>query len=158
MSIATSQRPNYEAVPDIQHLNTFLVEAKSLSVDAIFLLDLISHECGAENWMKVKAMLEQIQTAFEPGTLWFQAYSASLIAADASNLDSMVTHTCLDLWEGTREPNRNMLSTNPTFDAARALVLRNVVGQYGFTQSHYDFLTRPWSRIVGRVHPDDSSQ
>ena len=39
--------------------------------------------------------------------------------------------------------------------AARALVIRHVIGQHGFTQEHYDLLTGPWRKVVGPVHPDD---
>lgn len=40
-------------------------------------------------------------------------------------------------------------------DAARALALRDLIGQHGFTQGHYDLLTRPWATVIGPVHPDD---
>jgi hypothetical protein len=39
--------------------------------------------------------------------------------------------------------------------AAWALVVRDLIGQYGFTQDHYDLLTRPWASVIGPVHPDD---
>ena len=45
------------------------------------------------------------------------------------------------------------------WDAARgvagALVVRDVIGTHGFTQDHYDTLTRPWRTAIGPVHPDD---
>lgn len=40
-------------------------------------------------------------------------------------------------------------------DAAWALVARDLIRQSGFTQSHYDTLTRPWATVIGPVHPDD---
>lgn len=40
-------------------------------------------------------------------------------------------------------------------DAARALVVRDLIGQHGFTQEHYDLLTRPWRTAIGPIHPDD---
>ena len=40
-------------------------------------------------------------------------------------------------------------------DAAWALVVRDLVGQYGLTQEHYDVLTKPWASVIGKVHPDD---
>ena len=42
--------------------------------------------------------------------------------------------------------------------AAWALVVRDLVGQYGqygLTQEHYDVLTKPWASVIGKVHPDD---
>jgi len=40
--------------------------------------------------------------------------------------------------------------------AAVALVVRDLIGQYGFTQEHYDLLTGPWRSVIGPVHPDDA--
>ena len=39
--------------------------------------------------------------------------------------------------------------------AARALVVRDLIGSSGFTQAHYDTLTGPWRTVIGKVHPDD---
>ena len=41
------------------------------------------------------------------------------------------------------------------WDAARALVVRDLIGQHGFTQAHYDTFTRTWASVIGKVHPDD---
>jgi hypothetical protein len=40
--------------------------------------------------------------------------------------------------------------------AARALAVRDLIGQHGFTQEHYDTLTRPWRTVIGPLHPDDA--
>jgi hypothetical protein len=40
--------------------------------------------------------------------------------------------------------------------AARAAATRDLIDQYGFTQEHYDLLTRPWRTVVGPLHPDDA--
>jgi len=40
--------------------------------------------------------------------------------------------------------------------AAAALVVRDLIGQHGFTQAHYDTLTGPWRTVIGPVHPDDA--
>jgi len=42
--------------------------------------------------------------------------------------------------------------------AAKALAVRNLIGQHGFTQAHYDLLTGPWRQVIGPVHPDDEVQ
>lgn len=40
-------------------------------------------------------------------------------------------------------------------DAAWALTCRDLIGQHGFTQEHYDLLTGPWRKTIGPVHPED---
>ncbi len=42
------------------------------------------------------------------------------------------------------------------WDAAWGAVTRDLIGQHGYTQEHYDTLTRPWREAVGRLHPDDA--
>lgn len=39
--------------------------------------------------------------------------------------------------------------------AAWALVTRDLIGQHGYTQAHYDTLVAPWASVIGAVHPDD---
>ena len=39
--------------------------------------------------------------------------------------------------------------------AAAGLLVRDLIGQHGFTQQHYDTLTRPWRTAIGPIHPDD---
>ena len=43
-----------------------------------------------------------------------------------------------------------------TWDATWALIVRDLIGQHGFTQAHYDLLTGPWRQVIGPVHPDDA--
>ena len=40
-------------------------------------------------------------------------------------------------------------------DAALAVAVRSLIGQYDFSQHDYDTLTRPWSTVIGLVHPSD---
>lgn len=40
--------------------------------------------------------------------------------------------------------------------AAVALAVRDLIGQNGFTQQHYDLLTQQWRNVIGPVHPDDA--
>jgi len=40
-------------------------------------------------------------------------------------------------------------------EAYLALTVRDLIGQDGFTQAHYDLLVRPWATAIGPVHPDD---
>lgn len=46
-------------------------------------------------------------------------------------------------------------ATYAATNASAALVVRDVIGQHGFTQQHYDTLTRPWRTFVGKLHPED---
>jgi hypothetical protein len=39
--------------------------------------------------------------------------------------------------------------------AAWALVVRDLIGQHGFTAEHYQLLTAPWAAVMGKVHPND---
>lgn len=41
-------------------------------------------------------------------------------------------------------------------DAMLALISRHLIAPKGFTQAHYDLLTGPWRKTVGKVHPDDA--
>ena len=43
------------------------------------------------------------------------------------------------------------------WDAARALVVRDLIGQHGFTQAHYDTFPLPSRTVIGPIHPDDRS-
>lgn len=48
---------------------------------------------------------------------------------------------------------------NATWAAARAaagLLVRDLIGQHGFTQEHYDLLTGAWRTAIGPIHPDDA--
>jgi hypothetical protein len=40
--------------------------------------------------------------------------------------------------------------------AAAVLAVRDLIGQHGFTQEHYDTLTMPWRTVIGPVHPGDA--
>jgi hypothetical protein len=42
--------------------------------------------------------------------------------------------------------------------AARGLVVRDLIGQHGFEQHHYDTLTWPWATVIGPVHPGDQQR
>ena len=41
------------------------------------------------------------------------------------------------------------------WDTACALVVRDLIGQRGFTQEQYDLLTGAWRTVIGPIHPDD---
>ena len=39
--------------------------------------------------------------------------------------------------------------------AASALSVRDLIGQHGLTQAHYDLLSGPWRQVMGPLHADD---
>lgn len=43
------------------------------------------------------------------------------------------------------------------WDAGSALGVRDLIGQFGFAQAHYDLLTGPWRRMIGPLHADDAA-
>ena len=58
-------------------------------------------------------------------------------------------------WDAARAAARDAARAAAR-DAAWGLVVRDLIGTHGFTQEHYDTLTRPWREIVGPLHPDDA--
>lgn len=62
---------------------------------------------------------------------WYAAWAVARVAA----------------WAAARDTVRG---------TALALVVRDLIGQHGFTQQHYDLLTTPWRQVIGPVHPDDA--
>lgn len=57
-------------------------------------------------------------------------------------------------WDAARDGARDAAS-DAVWDAARALFVRDLISDDGFTQNHYDILTRPWRTVIGPIHPDD---
>ncbi len=89
-------------------------------------------------------------------TPWFTAMAAAATAVDQSN--TLAT-----------DPRRSTSAVKALFDhrqhgyprpagdeAGRALLARDLIGDV-FTQAHYDFLTGPWRKAIGPVHPDDAA-
>ena len=76
------------------------------------------------------------------GAAWAAAWAAARDAARAAARDAARDAA----WAAARDAAR---------DAAVALVVRDLIGQHGLTQGHYDTLTRPWRCVVGPIHPDD---
>ena len=84
--------------------------------------------------------------------------------------DDMLAGTFGPQWEAIVALARRAATLTPDeaerLDAARdaagaaagALVVRDLIGQHGFTQEHYDLLTAPWATVIGRVHPDDADR
>ena len=62
------------------------------------------------------------------GAAWYAAWRAAQDAAWGAAQDAA--------WGATRE-------------AARYAVVVDLIGQYGYTQTHHDLLTGPWQKVVG---------
>lgn len=58
-------------------------------------------------------------------------------------------------WDAGRAAARHA-ARDAARDAAGALVVRDLIGHHGFTQEHYDTMSRPWREVIGPVHPDDA--
>ena len=78
---------------------------------------------------------------------WDAAWAAAWDAARAAAWDAAWAAA----WDAARDA-----AWDAARDAARALVVRDLIGPEGFTQAHYDPLTRPWRQVIGPVHPDDA--
>ena len=73
---------------------------------------------------------------------WCAARGAALDAAWCAAWDAARCAAWCAAWDAAR-------------GAARAIVVRDLIGTNGFTQDHYDTLTGPWRRVIGPVHADD---
>src|SRR5690606_23198759 len=86
------------------------------------------------------------------GAVWLTARNAARYAARDTARDAAAR---IAAWGVARNAARFVVG-DVAGDAAVALVVRDLIGSSGFTQTHYDALTGPWRRVVGRVHPDDA--
>ena len=77
------------------------------------------------------------------------AWAAAGDAARAATGDTTGDTTGDAAWDAARDA---------AWDAAWALVVRALIGQYGFAQEHYGTLTAPWREVIGPVHPEDGAR
>ena len=77
--------------------------------------------------------------------------TAVLTAEEADRLYTARGSAWDAAWDAARGAARGA-----AWDAAGALAIRPLIGQYGFTQEHYDILTGPWRKVIGPIHPDDA--
>ena len=80
---------------------------------------------------------------------WDAAWAAARAAARAAAWDAARAAAWDAAWDAARAA---------AWDAARAaagLTVRDLIGQHGFAQEHYDILTGPWRQVMGRIHPGD---
>ena len=74
---------------------------------------------------------------------WYAARGAALDADRRAAWDATLDTAWYAAWGAAR-------------GAACALVVRDLIGQRGFTQEQYDLLTGAWRTVIGPIHPDDT--
>lgn len=96
---------------------------------------------------EVKALRDAWAAA--PGVAWLTAWDTAQEAVQATWSAAQA-----DVWATTENaaPGAAWFVTRAAYQAVAA---RDLIGQHGFTQEHYDALTGPWRKAVGPVHPDD---
>ncbi len=91
-----------------------------------------------------------------------QRLAAAWTAAGDAARDAAWAGAWAAAWAGARAAARDAdwagawAAARAAWDAAGALAVRDLIGQHGFTQEHYDLLTGPWRGVIGPVHPDDA--
>lgn len=107
---------------------------------------------------EIEALLERARTLTDtevlalreawnatPGEAWCEAWRWVWDALRAARLD--------EAWDDVGQEDA---SRGAPLDAVIALVARDLITPTGFTQEHYDLLTGPWRKVIGKVHPDDA--
>ena len=103
--------------------------------------------------------IESISTAWDAAR--DAAWGAARYAAWDAARDAARDAVWYAAWDAARDAAR-YAAWDAARDAARgaasALSTRDLIGQHGYTQEHYDKLTGPWASVMGPVHPDDEVQ
>ena len=110
------------------------------------------------SWQQVRARLAHVEItdadlALTFGPQWEAVVAlvrrAAVLTFDEANQLAAAGDAARDAaWDAARAAAQ---------DAAWALTLRDLIGQHGFEQAHYDTLTGPWASAIGPVHPDDKA-
>jgi len=93
------------------------------------------------------------------GAAWGAARGAARDAARDAAWDAARDAARGAAWDAARDAAWGAArgaARGAAWDAAWGAVTRDLIGQHGYTQAHYDELTRPWREAVGRLHPDDA--
>jgi len=89
---------------------------------------------------------------------WDAAWAASVAASRAASVAASRTASVEASVDASRDASvaaSRTASVEVSRDASLALNSRDLIGQHGFTQEHYDLLSGPWRTTIGRLHPDD---
>jgi hypothetical protein len=119
-------------------------------------------------WAAIVALVRRasVLTADEVQRLDAARVAARAAARDAAwdaAWDAARAAACYAAWDAARAAARDAARAAACYaawDAARvaalALAVRDLIGEHGFTQAHYDTLAGPWRTVIGPVHPDDA--
>ena len=95
---------------------------------------------------------------------WVAAWGAARDAAWVAAWGAAMDAARVAAWDATRGATRDAAmdtAWDATWDATRgatrALLVRDLIGQHGFKQHHYNTLVAPWVKVAGPVHPDDQA-
>ena len=91
---------------------------------------------------------------------WVAAWDATRGATRDAAWDATRGATRGATRDATRDAARDaawVAAWDATRGATRALLVRDLIGQHGFKQHHYNTLVAPWVKVAGPVHPDDQA-
>ena len=117
---------------------------------------------GAAVDERVAALVERCKTislgdvekiAAVPDAAWDVAMNAAWAAARNAAWDAARNAAWDTAWNAAWDTAWNAAWAAAW--AAAGLVVRDLIGQHGFTQDHYDTLTKVWRTTIGPIHPDD---
>lgn len=84
------------------------------------------------------------------------ARDAAVFTARTSTREAAWNTARISAWSSAWNAARS-LAWSAAWDAVSALCVRDLIGQRGFTQEHYDVLTTPWRTVIGKLHEDDEA-
>lgn len=117
-------------------------------------------EADVVGWLRTAEPITPAELVDVFGPQWREVCAMVLRAArlthdEASDLDAAMDAT----WDAAMDATWGEAwdaAWDAAWGATRVLVVRDLIGTHGFTQDHYDTLTRPWRTVIGPVHPDDA--
>ena len=87
---------------------------------------------------------------------WVAARDAARDAARVAAWDAARDAARVAAWDAAMDTAWDA-AWDATRGATRALLVRDLIGQHGFKQHHYNTLVAPWVKVAGPVHPDDQA-
>ncbi len=116
-------------------------------------------ETEVVGWLRTAEPITPDELADVFGPQWAQVCAVVLRAARLTVDEAKAINAAWDAAWGAARGAAGDAARDAAWDAALgaavALVSRDLIGQHGFTQTHYDTLTGPWRKVIGPVHPDD---
>ena len=100
-------------------------------------------------------VVEEVDPAIRFGP---QGQHVGALIARAGVITAGEAEMLVAAWVAARDAARDaarVAASDAAWVAALALVVRDLIGQHGLTQAHYDTLTLPWRTVIGLIHPDD---